>query len=92
MRLLTFISVLFLSTCSKSVTVKLDGSKSIGSIVSWHWHLISGPGTVTFDRIDSSVVNVSGTSIATGVYIIGLDVIDQNGNKSTGTATVTVTK
>lgn len=93
MKFLIFITLL--ATCNKTLqvqSVKLDGSKSIGEIVQWHWYQVSGPSTIIFDNPDSAVVNVTTDHPYLGTYVIGLSVKDASGNATTGTATINVTK
>jgi hypothetical protein len=70
-------------------TVTLNGTASSdpdGTIASYSWVTISGPGSVTISNSNTATPTVSG--MTTGVYIFELTVTDNNG--ATGTDQVTV--
>ncbi|HRP30597.1 MAG TPA: hypothetical protein PKV73_01845, partial [Agriterribacter sp.] len=74
-----------------SNSVTLDGSQSkamSGSITSYQWSKISGPGSGTIATPASSSSAVNG--LAEGVYIFQLKVTDSNGSTATATVSVTV--
>ncbi len=72
-------------------SVNLDGSGSNdpdGSIVSYSWTLVSGPGSVTINNSNSANASVLG--LIPGSYTIQLKVTDNNGASAMDQMTITV--
>lgn len=73
-------------------TVTLDGSQSYdpgGSIASYSWVKVSGPGSVSISNGNTAKPTVSG--LQAGVYVFQLTVTDSQGATSSDQVTVTVT-
>lgn len=72
-------------------SVTLDGSKSkalSGSIATYQWNKISGPGQGTI--VNPSGVSTTVNNLTEGVYVFQLKVTDTKGGIATATVTVTV--
>jgi len=72
-------------------TVTLDGSASYdpdGSITTYNWVAISGPGSITISNSTTSTPSVQG--LTTGVYIFELTVTDNSGATAQDQVTVIV--
>lgn len=75
-----------------SQVVTLDGSSSTdpeNGILTFHWALISGPGTVTIANANAKTTTVTATWII-GVYTFEVEVTDPGGLKATDRMIVTV--
>jgi len=72
-------------------SVGLDGTASSdpdGSIKSYNWATVSGPGSVTISN--SNTANPTATGLQTGVYVFELTVTDDRGGVAKDQTTVTV--
>ncbi len=77
-----------------NLTVKLDGSKSEdldGTIGSYSWAIISGPGTLTGQDSSAAVYNPPKDLTVKTEAIVELTVVDDKGESASDTAIVTVT-
>ena len=71
---------------TNSTTLSGSGTDSDGSIASYKWSQVSGPGTATFSSTTSASTTVS--NLVAGTYSFRLTVTDNKG--ATGSATVSV--
>ena len=73
---------------NNSTTLQGSGSDPDGSIVSYNWTKIAGPGTYTLGNAISATTGLS--NLVEGVYVFSLTVTDNNGATATSLVTITV--
>ncbi|MEO6870543.1 MAG: T9SS type A sorting domain-containing protein, partial [Ginsengibacter sp.] len=71
-------------------SVQLNGSASVvgGTIISYEWSKIGGPVAYNLSSLSTPATTVS--NLTEGIYQFNLTVIDNNGNKATGSVYITV--
>lgn len=72
---------------ANSTTLVGSGSDADGTVISFAWTRVTGPGTVTFGSANAAITTVTGLS--QGVHVFKITVTDNAG--ATGTDSVTVT-
>jgi gliding motility-associated-like protein len=73
---------------ANSANLSGSGTDSDGSIVSYLWAQISGPGAATITS--AATPNTSVNNLIAGIYVFSLTVTDNNGGQATAQVTITV--
>jgi hypothetical protein len=73
---------------TNSVQLKAIATVSLGKVKSWAWSQVSGPGSATFNRKDTSTVTVTGFSA--GKYVFQCTIVDNFNVTASDTVSLTV--